>query len=93
MAVVFIVSLSVGWLLLLSLGRLQLLATWIGFEHGWCKHVKHYVGKPDRCVGLLLGWSVGGCHGGMNDTLYRSDHFQEDEYWSSNKSSKITKVF
>jgi hypothetical protein len=24
----------VGWLLLLSLGRLQLLATWIGFEHG-----------------------------------------------------------
>ena len=43
-------------LLVVSLGWLQLLAT-ERISTGWCKPVKHYLGKPDKSLGLLVGWS------------------------------------
>ena len=46
--------LAFGLLQLLSLGWLQLLAT-ERISTGWFKPVKHYLGKPDKSLGLLTG--------------------------------------
>jgi hypothetical protein len=80
-------------LLLLALGRLQLLATQNEFQQVGVNMSNTTLESLTDVWGYCWAGRLVAVTVGMNDTLYRSDHFQEDEYWSSNKSSKITKVF